>query len=195
MPINYWPILITIALPVVPLVLLVCGARRKAWKAAVVSLVYIGLVFGSVFIPGWYLLSRAKAGDPRYQFRAARWCETYVEVLQNFVLWWASSDVEGGLAWLEKAAKQNYPPAVYALGVHLEYGPVNPEYSTMTISLEEWKQRRQVRSMELISRAIELGYVRTTKDEFYYQLVFRRWFGRDPNEFRVYPATKASADH
>ena len=107
--------------------LLLFKSKRAAGIAAAIS-VLLGMAFLlSVYIPGWWLHRYAAAGDPVAQYRYAQWLENHSETINQFVLWPVHPDVLGGFSWLEKAANQNYPPAVWLVGVRLKYGIAVPE--------------------------------------------------------------------
>src|SRR5437588_251958 len=71
--------------------------------------------------------NRPHRGDPAAQYELARWTENHCERLGSIILWPCQPDVLSRFAWLEKAAAQDYPPAVYLVGVRLMHGEHIPK--------------------------------------------------------------------
>jgi TPR repeat protein len=116
----------------------------------------------------------AHRGDPEAQYKLARWTENHCEQLGSVILWPCEPDVLGGFAWLEKAAAQDYPPAVYLVGVRLKHGehvPRPPDWKGPAGNHFPHPEKGQ----ELIDRALKLGFVPPPGDEVsYYMRVYRR---------------------
>ena len=147
---------------------------RKAFLiAASVSASLIIIFFLSVYVPGWVLGAKAKAGDAEAQYELARWTEGHCEQIGEVILWPCEPDVLGGYAWLEKSAGQDYPPALFALGVRLKYGdhvPQPPNWSGPGGNVFPQPERGQ----KLIDRAQALGFRPSVEEQYYYWMVYRR---------------------
>src|SRR5687767_1432680 len=109
MPVSFLPCITPLLLIGVPLLLLFKSRRAAKW-GAVVSVCLLALFLLRVYIPGWRLHAKAAKGDPVAQYEYAQWLENHSE---QAGAWPSEPDVLGGYAWLEKAAAQNYPPAVW----------------------------------------------------------------------------------
>jgi len=121
MPVSFLPCITPLLLFGVPLLLLLTS-RRAAMFGAIASLCLLALFVGSIYVPGWSLYAKASQGDPVAQYRYAQWVENHAGQVGAVILWPARPDVLGGYAWLEKSAAQNYPPAVWLVGVRLKHG-------------------------------------------------------------------------
>jgi TPR repeat protein len=131
------------------------------------------LLFLWVYVPGWVLMIQAHCGDAEAMYELARWTEKHNGVMNQFVLWPFDSDVQGGYAWLEKAAARDYPPAVYALGVRLKYGQhVPPSGGGAWTSGAVHPQPE--RGQPLIDKALRLGYQPTIEERYFYWVQFRK---------------------
>jgi len=126
MPVSYLPCLTPLLLIGIPLALLFKN-RRSAGIAAIISALLVGAFMLSIYVPGWYLHSRAAAGNPVAQYRYAQWLENHSEDVGSVILWPGEPDVYGGFEWLQKAAAQNYPPAVSLVGARLKEGIFVPQ--------------------------------------------------------------------
>lgn len=171
MPVSYFPCMLPLLLVAVPLLCLPLG--KKSFQRAVVgSILVLVLVLLTFYVPGWILMVRARGGDPDVQYELARWHENHCEAIQQWLIWPCEPDVLAGYAWLDKAAQQDYPPAVYTLGVRLKYGQHVPRP-------ENWTGPggnvfpQPVRGQTLIDRALELGYEPSTPEEVHYMRVYR----------------------
>jgi hypothetical protein len=159
MPVSYLPCITPLLLIGVP-ILLLFKSRRAAAIAAVQSIVILSTILLSIYVPGWRLHSQAAAGNPYAQYRYAQWIELHSGELNDIILWPPSEpDVYGGLPWLEKAAAQDYPPAVWLLGARFKYGMFVPEPTN-------WKGPggnvfpQPERGQPMIDHAVnDLGYV------------------------------------
>src|SRR5438128_3362366 len=121
MPVSPLPCVMPLLLVAVPLLFLLRG-KKQFLIASASSLIVLILLLLPSYIPGWILMVKAKRGDPEAQYELARWYENHCEAIQEWLLWPCEPDVLTGYAWLEKAAQQDYPPALYTLGVRLKYG-------------------------------------------------------------------------
>jgi hypothetical protein len=173
MPVSYLPCVLPILLVAVPLLCLTRG-RKPFLLASAGSLAVLVLITLPAYIPGWVLMVKARGGDPAAQYELARWHERHCEAIQRWMLWPCSPDVLAGYAWLEKAAGQDYPPAVYTLGVRLKYGQHVPQPA-------DWRGPagnvfpQPARGQALIDRALRLGYRPRTAEELHYMTVY--WGG------------------
>lgn len=117
-------------------------------------------------------MAKAGGGDPEVQYELARWHENHCGALHEWLLLPCESDVLTGYAWLEKAAQQDYPPAVYTLGVRLKYGDHVPEpVDWMGPAGNVFPQPE--RGQALINRALQLGYKPQTSEELHYMTEYR----------------------
>ena len=150
------------------------GRGRKAGIiASAVSVSIVLLLVLSVYVPGWVLMARANRGDPHAQYELARWTENHWEQINQYLLWPTDPDVLGGYAWLERAAAQDYPPAVWLVGVRLKYGihvPQPPGWKGAAGNVFPQPERGQ----EMIDRAIRLGFQPPADEEKYYWQVYRK---------------------
>ncbi|MCM3872066.1 MAG: hypothetical protein ND895_15395 [Pyrinomonadaceae bacterium] len=138
-----------------------------------VSASLVVILFLAVYAPSWVLTVKANAGDANAQYELARWTENHCEQIGEFVLWPCQADVLGGYAWLEKSAGQEYPPALYAVGVRLKYGehvPQPPEWSGPGGNVFPQPERGQKK----IDRALALGFHPPVEEEYFYWRVYRR---------------------
>lgn len=172
MPVSFLPLITWI---VILAFLIGCAFRgRKAFcTAAIVSAVIVGGILLAVYVPGWLLLARAKNGEPASQYEYARWMENHSEQINAILLWPESPDVLGGYQWLKKAADQEYPPALFAIGVRLKYGmhvprPLNWDGPGGNVF------RQPDRGQHFIDRAHELGYKEPVAEESFYWQHYRR---------------------
>jgi hypothetical protein len=174
-PVSYTPCLVPLLLVAVPLLCLLRG-KKAFLKALAGSLGVLTLLILWFYIPGWILMVRARDGDPEAQYELARWHENHCEAIQAWLLWPCNPDVLTGYAWLEKAAEQDYPPAVYTLGVRLKYGDHVPRPADWTGPAGNVFAQPE-RGQALIDRALQLGYRPQTDEESHYWKVYRggRW--------------------
>ena len=174
MPVSYAPLFVPLLLIGIPLVYLL-KSRKKALLAAIGSLLTVAAILLLVFVPGWGLHHQASAGNAAAQYRYAQWLENHGERLGALLPWAGEPDVYGGYAWLQKSAAQNYPPAVWLLGVRLKYGIFVPQPPNWTGPAGNvFPQPAQGQAM--IDKAVNtLGYKPPTADEEgYYFQYYRR---------------------
>ena len=173
MPISYLPFITSILLLAIPLLCLASG-RRAFLIAASISISLVALLILWVYVPGWLLMSRADRGDPAEQYELARWTENHSEQLGRVILWPGKPDVLGGFAWLEKAAAQDYPPAVYLVGVRLKHGTGVPRPSGWDGPGGNHFPQPE-KGQKMIDRALELGFRPPFGDEgSYYNHFYRK---------------------
>jgi hypothetical protein len=173
MPVSYLPCITPLLLIGVPLLFAFRG-RRPFWIAMCVSATLLLAMLLAVYVPGWALRSKAYAGDAAAQYELARWTENHSEQIGSVILWPASPDVLGGYRWLEKSAAQDYPPALYAIGVRLKHGvhvPRPPNWTGPAGNVFPQPERGQ----RHIDRALELGYRPVVEEELFYWHVYRKW--------------------
>ena len=171
MPVSYFPCVLPFLLVAVPLLCLARG-KKPFLIATAVSLIVLILLVLPFYIPGWILMVKASDGNPQLHYELARWHENHCGAIQNWVLWPCNPDVLTGYAWLEKAAQQDYPPALYTLGVRLKYGqhvPRPANWSGPGGNVFPQPKRGQA----LIDRALKLGYKPQTTEELHYMKVYR----------------------
>jgi hypothetical protein len=171
MPVSYFPCVLPLLLVSVPLLCLARG--KKSFRVAFAgSLSVLILVLLPFYVPGWILMVKARSGNPETQYELARWHENHCEAIQEWLLWLCEPDVLTGYAWLEKAAQQDYPPAVYTLGVRLKYGYHVPRPADWT-GPDGNVFPQPARGQALIDRALQLGYKPQTTEELHYMKVYR----------------------
>ncbi len=121
LPVVTWLILFAL--------IVVNGFRgKRAFAAAVVfSVLSVAFIWFAVSAPGFLLQRKAAAGAAVAQFEYARFVENKSSRINAIISWPTTSDVLGGYKWLLQSAKQNHPPALYALGVRLKHGIHVPE--------------------------------------------------------------------
>ncbi len=172
MPVSFLPLITWLAI----FAFLIANASRGKkpfWKATVACVVLVMLIVLAVYGPGWLLWARASNGDPASQYEYARWTENHSEQINAVLLWPAFPDVLGGYRWLQKSADQEYPPALFAIGVRLKYGIHVPQPA-------DWNGPggnvfpQPDRGQHFIDRAHELGYKEPTDEESFYWQHYRR---------------------
>ena len=177
MPVNWLPAIWTLFLIGVPVLALLLKRKATSIVTGILSLLIIGVLLLRIYIPGWVLMVSAWSGDPKAEYDYARWNENHCEAIQETLLWPCSPDVLTGYAWLEKAAKQDYPPALYVVGVRLKYGQCVPRPMNWTGPEGNYFPQPQ-RGQKLIDRAVQLGYAPADDEDdevTYYTTVYRKW--------------------
>ncbi len=171
MPVSLFPVVI----PVLIFVALVYSALkgRKAFGATcIVVLALLTIIISVLTVPGTILKGQAIRGNPRAQYKYAKWCENQSDRINGVILWPSAPDVESGYNWLERAAKQDYPPALYALGVRLKYGDFVPKpFKWEGPDGNVFSQPK--RGQPYIDRALKLGYKPLVEERIFYWQVFR----------------------
>lgn len=173
MPVDFTPLIVSVVLIGVPLLFLF-KSRKAFLRTAALSASIVAVPFLWVYVPGWISMAKAYCGDSAAMYEMARWTENHNEQMQSVVFWPFSPDVLGGYAWLEKAAAENYPPAVYAMGVRLKYGqhvPRPPDWDGPGGNVFPQPERGQ----GLIDKAIGLGYQPRIEEDYFYWRQYRRW--------------------
>lgn len=178
MPVSFAPVFVAVALVGVPVVLWVARGYRTGLVASTVSALCLGCFLLSVFAPAWLLEAKAKRGDPGAQYRLAKWHCTHRARISAVVYWPFRYDPLGGYRWLESAAAQEYPPALYALGVCLKQGVGVPRPPNWNGPAGRARQPEQ--GQVYIDKAIEMGYVPVVKEEAFIWHVFCGDYVRDP---------------
>ena len=172
MPVSFLPLL----LPLVFIVLLIRGAirgKRALLRATAIVIGITAIVALPFYVPGWWLMLRARRGDAQAMYELARWHENHCEKVGALILWPCSPDIEAGYRVLERSASASYPPAMYALGVRLKYGefvPMPPDWSGPGGNVFPQPQKGQA----WIDRALQAGYRPPGEEQTYYWHVFRR---------------------
>jgi hypothetical protein len=170
MPVSYFPCVLPLLLVSVPLLFLPRG-KKPFLVASACSLVVLIILLLPFYVPGWVLMVKARRGDPEAQYALARWHENHCEAIQEWLLWPCEPDVLTGYVWLEKAAQQDFPPAVYTLGIRLKYGQHVPRPANWAGPGGSFAQPAQ--GQALIDRALQLGYMPRTIEEQHYMKVYR----------------------
>jgi TPR repeat protein len=187
MPVGVWPLMVTVLLLATPV-----GLWFYKWKVSLIAIavefLLVSCILLSVYLPGWRLTSKAKQGDPRAQYEVARWYENHHERIGHLILWPGTSDVVSGYYWLERAAAQEYPPAMYALGARLKHGMHVPEPPGWTgPSGNVFPQPKK--GKDLIDKALSMGFRPKTNSYYFYDFEFRSDFkdsdyGRLPQDLK-----------
>jgi hypothetical protein len=173
MPVSFLPCITPLLLIGVPL-LLALKSLRAAKFAEICSVCLLSLFLLMVYAPGWWLLAKAERGDAAAQYRYAQWLENHSGQIGEIILWPSAPDVLGGYHWLEKSAAQNYPPAVWLIGVRLKQRMHVPEPPNWTGPAGN-VFRQPARGQALIDHAIiDLGYKPPTREESFYWQHYRR---------------------
>lgn len=171
MPVSPLPILTWLILLAV---ILVSGFRgMRAFTTAVgCSAFSVALIWLAISAPGISLHRKAVAGNAAAQFEYARFVENRSSRMNAIICWPTTPDVLGGYTWLLQSAKQNHPPALYALGVRLKHGIHVPKPANWTgPSGNVFRQPHLGQSY--IDKAFELGYKTRVDEESYYWQVYR----------------------
>ena len=147
--------------------------RRAFRRAAFWSSTFVVAVFSYTYAPGGLMWVRASRGNPEQQFEYARWKENHIDQINRIMFWPGSPDVAGGYYWLSKAADQQFPPAMFALGVRLKYGEHVPKPQNWIDTGGNVFPQLQS-GQTLIDRAHALGFKEPVHEELYYWECFRR---------------------
>lgn len=180
MPVSYLPLIVPLLLVCIPILFRLFGGKRAGRIAACISLLFVAVFLLSIYVPGWRLMGKANRGDPKAQYQLAKWHENHCEkVGALFPCSTSSDDLLTGYAWLEKAAEQDYPPALYAVGVRLKYGEHVPRPKGWDGPAGNWFPQPG-RGQVYIDRAIELGYKPVVEEKYFYWHVYRGMYVKDP---------------
>ncbi len=172
MPVSYVACVIPMLLLGLPFLFRLKGKKPFLFALGVSVAIAMVLVL-RVYLAGWYLMAKASTGDPRVQFELARWHENHCEEVNRFFLWPCTPQVLTGYEWVEKAAKQGYPIAIYTQGVRLKHGHHVPRPA-------DWKGPegnyfpQPERGRPLIDKALSLGYEPDGEEEHFYFATYRR---------------------
>lgn len=170
MPINLLPIAITVLLVGIPFL---CAFR--GFKAFILSLATSVTLIFLIVIPfycdGMKLQRLAQAGNVRAQYELARWYEGHCSAINQWVIWPCRPDVQSGYEHLEKAASQDLPIALYTLGVRLQHGIHIPLSAGPSKGKRYWEV---IRGLELMDRAIDLGFQPPNMSEWEFYLSIYR---------------------
>jgi hypothetical protein len=160
---------------------LVGMAKGMRWGviAAGVSVSILGGFLLWIFVPGWLLMAEASQGDAAAQYRLAKWYCIYPRKIDRVLYWPVRPDRFASYAWLERAAAQDYPPAIYALGVRIKRGFGVPRPPDWMGSVGWYPQPE--RGQALIDKAIRLGYVPIVDEASFHYHVFCEVYLRDPH--------------
>jgi hypothetical protein len=173
MPVSYLACITPLLLIGVP-ILLLFKSQRAAKLGSMCSACALGLLFLMVYVPGWWIYAKAANGDPAAQYRYAQWLENHSEQIGAIILWPSEPDTLSGYAWLEKAAAQDYPPAVWLVGVRLKHGEFVPEPPGW-IGPAGNVFRQPARGQAMMDRAVhQLGYAPPEREDGFYWQHYRR---------------------
>ncbi len=165
-PVSYFPVFMALLLTVGPVAMLLKGPLAF-FSSLAASVAFLAVLFGWVYITGSLLQIGAMRGDARSQYEYARWVACHRDSICDIIAVPISAPNQlESFAWLERAAAQQYPPALWLTGVRLKYGlfvPVPPHWNGPG-DLFPQPKRGQV----LIDRAKEFGYMPPTGDEEQY---------------------------
>lgn len=171
MPVSPLPILTWLILFAV---IVISGFRGKRAFAATVgfSALSVAMIWLAISAPGFSLHRNAVTGDAAAQFEYARFVENKSGRINAIICWPTTSDVLGGYTWLLQSAKQNHPPALYALGVRLKHGIHVPRPANWTGPSGNVFEQPDL-GQSYIDKAFELGYKPKADEESYYWQVYR----------------------
>lgn len=165
----------------IPMLIAIVSRKREARIASCVSISFVAVFFLWVYVPGWLLMVKAYQGDAKSQYKLAKWTETHQFQIEPVIIWPFPPDLLGGYAWLEKAARQDYPPALYAVGVRLKYGnfvPMPKDWHGPSGNVFAQPERGQ----PYIDKAIALGYKPQVAESTFYDNIYTTTDGRDKYE-------------
>ena len=179
MPVSFLPIF----LPMIGLGFLIWGAFggwARLGKTGLGILMVVSAVLAPFYIPGAFLRIHAGRGDAQAQYRYARWVENTPGAVGSVMLWPLRPNVMEGYRWLERAAKQDFAPALYVQGVRLKYGTHIPKPENWPGSAGNVFPQPGP-GQERIDRALDLGFRSVVQEELHYWHVYRGLFHRDPH--------------
>ncbi len=180
MPVSPLPLLLPLLICGV-LVYGAIGGWRRFLKAFVGTILIVGVIVAPFLIPGGILRIQAGAGNPKAQYRYARWLENTPESIGSVILWPFPPDVLGGYEWLEKSAEGGFPPALYVQGIRLKHGFHVPEPAGWTGPGGNVFPQPE-KGQALIDKALALGFqTPAVPEESYYWHVYRGLYVKDPN--------------
>ncbi len=153
MPVDFTPFIV-IALAVLgimaPLCLLIAWGWRVGGGLLALEILAVTVAFLIIHVPKWKLEHRAQKGDPTAQFELSRWYAA--KGFHNY----DSTQWAPCFHWLALSAGQDYPPALYSLGIIYKYGNFA---SSPSGQLEvPAKQRQLAKGQALIDKALVLGF-------------------------------------
>jgi hypothetical protein len=99
--------------------------------------------------------------------------ENHSSRINAIICWPTQSDVLGGFSWLQRAANQDYPPAVYALGARLKHG-IHVPRPTYWHGPAGNVFRQPDHGHNIIDKAISRGYKPSVDESMYYWHVYRK---------------------
>jgi hypothetical protein len=173
-PVSFLPVLYTALVLVFPLLFLRRG-RTVVLRAVLVSALGIAL---PILLPMWQgsrLHAAATAGRAEAQYEFARWKENHAGQIGRFLLWPEQPDVEAGFEWLVRAAMQQHPPALFALGARLKHDQQVPE-AWFERGIRRLPEERRAQGQAMIDEALARGFRPQTDDRNFYWFEFRRDF-------------------
>lgn len=172
MPVSYIPCIIPVLLIVIPMIFLSKG-KKPFLKASCVSIAIFLILILRVYVPGWLLMYKADRGDAIAQYELSRWYATHNQSINEWMLWPYDSEVTTmhSFTWLEKSAEQQYPIALYALGVHYKCGfgvpePIGWDGPSGNVFPQP------VKGQKLIDLAIKLNYKPKVREELFIRTVY-----------------------
>lgn len=179
MPVNFLPLVVPLLLIAAPVLVGAIRGFRAGLTTGGLSLTVVTTFLLSVFMPGWRLQVEAERGNALAQYRLAKWYCIYPRQIDRYIIWPFRPDPLASYHWLEMSAAQGFPPALYALGVHLKYGIGVPQP-------RNWKGpagnvfRQPDRGQLYIDQAIARGYVPVVDEDLFIYHVFCELYVDDP---------------
>ena len=173
MPVSFLPLLTWLVIFGLLTASAFCGTKVLR-NTSIGCGLFLLLVFSITYVPGALLERSAASGDPEAQYDYARWLENHGEGLNSVILWPSSPDIQGGYNWLRKSAEQEFPEAMFALGVRLKYGQHVPDgdgkFGGTGGNVFEYPDLGQ----QYIDRAHALGYKEPVTEQTFYWRHYRR---------------------
>lgn len=166
MEVSFFPILPWLII-FVPVIAARLYSARAFYLTLLASCVFVVAIWLAITFPGYALHRDAVSGSPQAQFQYARWVEDHNSCINAIICWPTQSDVLGGFSWLQRAANQDYPPAVYALRVRLKHG-IHVPRPTYWHGPAGNVFRQPDYGQKLIDKAISRGYKSPVDESMYY---------------------------
>jgi TPR repeat protein len=139
-------------------------SRRNGIIAALFSGGALSLILLSIFLPGAWLAWQANRVDLSAMYRYAQWLDNHNSRLAQILLWAPDGDTARSLHWLQKAADQDFVPAIYVVGVRFKNGCGVPRPENWTGPGGNVFAQPEI-GQPLIDKAIRMGYVPRYDDE------------------------------
>ena len=179
MPVNYLPLIFGLVIFIVPVIIIVKlillkDNFRSLLKILLIQSVLLAIIFLFVYLPGYiYMYEAHYKNDPKSQYELSRWYENHADKINSIIMipfLKAECDVKKGFEWLNRSADNEYPEAIYALGIMYKYGIFVPDPSGRNTGGNYFPQPEK--GQQLIDKAIQAGYKPNVKEEDFYYLHF-----------------------